>query len=161
MNGRNTHRLWIFLCILISKFFTSIWNDTSIYTMIGYWITNLYHYLEYIFYNVLCLVGVWKAFLWFSTFLCTCAVYGKSCRISNEADHDIKREHQDHLVSLPGFWEPWLDRTLFERWRFHCSAAFRYDLNTYEIVRKTAVQSNKNDFIYSFFADVVSVRKFG
>ena len=136
------------------------------------WLLNKYSMIDYyllIYINtwntcfIMCYVwlGVWKAFLWFSTFLCTCAVYGKSCRISNEADHDIKREHQDHLVSLPGFWEPWLDRTLFERWRFHCSAAFRYDLNTYEIVRKTAVQSNKNDFIYSFFADVTSKRKFG
>ena len=39
------------------------------------------------------------------------------------------REHQDHLVWLPGFWVAWLDRILFERWRLYCSAPFHYNSN--------------------------------
>ena len=81
-----------------------------------------------------------------------CAVYGKSCRISNEADHDIKREHQDHLVSLPGFWEPWLDRTLFQRWRFHCSAAFHFDLNTWDSEKVSIGMEQKWFYLWVFIA---------
>ena len=43
------------------------------------------------------------------------------------------REHQDHLVWLPGFWVAWLDRILFERWRLYCSAPFHYNSNIRDI----------------------------
>ena len=104
----------------------------------------MYCYLSCTFCFIRYLVGM--NFYDFKHFLCI-SVLSTGSRVESVTRQIMTlREHQDHLVWLPGFWVAWLDRILFERWRLYCSAPFHYNSN----IRDIALNSPRGN-VSTFF----------
>ena len=67
-----------------------------------------------VWYIIMIIHNIWLGSLFYCSFFIFIYILSTGSRVESVTRQIMtSREHQDHLVWLPAFWEPWLVRTLY------------------------------------------------